>query len=72
MKFLAQYDSFILEQMDSFFKDLDDSKKNIKLFTSFEPSHCNYTKTDIIVADPKRRFYPKIKTTIKKHNNEIF
>lgn len=66
------FDSFVEEQTEDFFEDFENSKKNIKLFTSFSKISAHYEKTDIKVSMPKKRFNSKIKIMNKTNNKGIF
>jgi hypothetical protein len=69
---LKTFDSFVNEQIDDFFKDFDDSKKNIKLFSTFSKLSHGYEKTEIKVNEPKKKFQPKVRVMNKKNNKGIF
>lgn len=67
---LKKYDSFVNEQIEDFYGDYEDSKKRIKLFTSFTKSILSHDKKDIKIAEqPKKKFQPKIKVA-KYINND--
>lgn len=66
------YESFVNEQIEDFFEDFEDSKKNIKLFTSFSRISTQYEKTEIKVSEPKKRFRSKVKVMNKKNDKGIF
>ena len=56
MSGLKTFESFVNEQVKDFFEDFEDSKKNIKLFTSFSKISTQYEKTEIKVSQPKNGF----------------
>lgn len=73
MSGLKNYNSFVNEQVEDFFDDLEDSKKNIKLFTHFTKLSSTYEKTEIkFTEEPKKKFQSKIKIMSKKNPNNIF
>jgi hypothetical protein len=72
MSGLKTFESFVNEQVDDFFEDFEDSKKNIKLFTSFSKISTQYDKTEIKVSQPKKRFQSKVKVMNKKNDKGIF
>jgi len=72
MNDLKTYNTFVNNQIENFFDDLNDSNKRIKLFTSFSRISHKYEKTDISIAIPKKKFQSKIKLMSKKSNNGIF
>lgn len=72
MSGLKTFESFVNEQVKDFFEDFEDSKKNIKLFTSFSKISTQYEKTEIKVPQPKKRFQSKVKVMNKKNDKGIF
>jgi len=72
MSGLKTFEYFVNEQLEDFFEDFEDSKKNIKLFTSFSKISPQYEKTEIKVTQPKKKFQPKVKVMNKKNDNGIF
>lgn len=66
MNDLKIYDTFVNEQIDDFFDDLETSKKRIKLFTTFSKISCNYETTNIKISLPKQKFQSKVKLINKK------
>jgi hypothetical protein len=72
MSGLKTFEYFVSEQIEDFFDDFDDSKKNIKLFTEFSKISTQYEKTEIKVPQPKKRFQPKVRIMNKKNNKGIF
>lgn len=72
MSGLKTFESFVNEQVEDFFEDFEDSKKNIKLFTSFFKISTQYEKTEIKMPQPKKRFQSKVKVMNKKNDKGIF
>ena len=72
MNGLKTFECFVNEQLEDFFEDFEDSKKNIKLFTSFSKISMKYEKTEIKVSPPKKRFQAKVKVMNKKNDKGIF
>lgn len=72
MSGLKTFESFVNEQEEYFFEDFKDSKKNIKLFTSFSKILTQYENTEINVSQPKKRFQAKVRVMNKKNNKGIF
>jgi hypothetical protein len=72
MNGLKILEHFVNEQLEYFFEDFEDSKKNIKLFTSFPKISTWYERTEIKIPQPKRKFQPKIKIKNKSNNKGIF
>ena len=61
------------EQLEDFFEDFENSKKNIKLFTSFSKTSAEYKKKEIEITEPpKKKFQPKVKVINKLNNKGIF
>lgn len=69
---IKTFESFVNEQLDDFFEDLNDSKKNIKLFTTFSKILAKYENTEIKMTQPKQKFQTKIRTMNKRNNKGIF
>lgn len=72
MNNLKIINSFVNDQLEDFFNDFADSKKNIKLFSVFSKISATYEKSDIKISSPKKSFKSKIKVTNKKSNKNIF
>lgn len=71
MSGLKTFDSFVNEQIEDFFEDFEDSKKNIKLFTSFSKISTQYEKTEFKVKEePKKKFQSKVKVMNKRKNDK--
>ena len=66
---IKNYDRFVTEQFDDFYKDFENSKKRLKLFTRFTKIDADVTDTNFTLPQPKKKFQPKIKN-YKKTNND--
>jgi len=66
---LKNYNNFVNEEVDDFYKDLEDSNKRLKLFSTFNKSELNQVKTKFYITEPKKKFRPKVKG-YKKINND--
>jgi len=66
---LKNFDIFVNEEIDDFYKDLENSNKKIKLFSTFNKSKLSEVKTSFSVPEPKKKFRPKVKG-YKKSNND--
>jgi hypothetical protein len=66
---LKNYSNFVSEEVDDFYKDLEDSNKKLKLFSTFNKSELSHIKTNFSVSEPKKKFQPKVKG-YKKINND--
>lgn len=67
---IKNYDNFVSEQFDDFYKDLETSKKKLRLFTKFTKIETEEVKTNFTLPEPKKRFQPKIKNYKKLNNNK--
>lgn len=73
MSGFKKIDFFVSEQLEDFFDDLENSKKNIKLFTAFSKISTQYEKTEIQVPVPKKKFQSKVRVmNNKKTDKGIF
>ncbi len=72
MNDLKIYKEFVNDQLNDFYDDFNDSKKRIKLFTTFSSISLSYEKSDIKIASPKKRFQSKVKLMNKKNDKGIF
>jgi hypothetical protein len=72
MSGLKTFDSFVNEQIDDFFENFEDSKKNIRLFSTFSKLSHKYEKTEIKVNEPKKKFQAKVRVMNKKNDKGIF
>jgi len=65
---LKNYNNFVSEEVDDFYKDLENSNKRLKLFATFNKSKIEQVKTSFSIPAPKK-FQPKVKG-FKKINND--
>jgi flavodoxin len=72
MNNLKTFSSFVNEQLDDFFEDFANSKKNIRLFSTFSTFSYNYERTEIKVNEFKKKFQPKLKIMNTNKNKGIF
>ena len=65
---------FVDNEIESFFDDLNDNKKKLRLFTIFDKSNINYEKIEISIDETKRsnKSIVKIKTKVNNNSNIIF
>ena len=66
---LKNYNNFVTEEVDDFYKDLENSNKRLKLFSTFNKSKLDSVETNFSIPKPKKRFQPKVKG-FKKINND--
>lgn len=66
---VKNYNTFVTEEIDDFYKDLENSNKKLKLFSTFTKSEVKEIKTSFSISAPKKKFQPKIKG-FKKSNND--
>tara|TARA_R100001460_G_scaffold78114_1_gene119076 strand:+ start:824 stop:1042 length:219 start_codon:yes stop_codon:yes gene_type:complete len=66
---IKNYCSFVNEEIDDFYKDLENSNKRLKLFSTFSKSELSEVKTNFSITEPKKKFQPKVKG-YKKINND--
>lgn len=66
---LKKYNNFVSEEIDDFYKDLENSNRKLKLFSTFTKSTLGEVKTSFSLPEPKKRFQPKVKG-YKKINND--
>jgi len=66
---IKNFDIFVNEEIDDFYKDLENSNKKLKLFSTFNKSKLSEVKTSFSISEPKKKFRPKIKN-YKKSNND--
>ena len=57
------------EEVDDFYKDLENSNKRLKLFATFSKSEVSQVKTNFSIPAPKKKFQPKVKG-FKKINKD--
>ena len=59
---LKNYNNFVSEEVNDFYKDLEDSNKKLKLFSTFNKSELSNVETKFsITEEPKKKFQPKVK-----------
>tara|TARA_B100000497_G_scaffold125086_1_gene160894 strand:- start:96 stop:314 length:219 start_codon:yes stop_codon:yes gene_type:complete len=66
---VQNYNTFVTEEIDDFYKDLENSNKKLKLFSTFTKSELKEIKTSFSLPEPKKKFQPKVKG-FKKSNND--
>jgi|TARA_Y100000389_G_scaffold132229_1_gene129636 hypothetical protein len=66
---VKNYNTFVTEEIDDFYKDLESSNKKLKLFSTFTKSTLDEVKTSFSLPEPKKKFQPKVKG-FKKSNND--
>ena len=66
---LKSYNNFVSEDVDDFYKDLEDSNKRLKVFSTFNKSELDEVKTNFSIPAPKKKFQPKVKG-FKKINKD--
>jgi len=66
---VKNYNTFVTEEIDDFYKDLENSNKKLKLFSTFTKSELKEIKTSFSLPEPKKKFQPKVKG-FKKSNND--
>jgi|TARA_R100000081_G_C4681319_1_gene97643 hypothetical protein len=66
---IKNFDIFVNEEIDDFYKDLENSNKKLKLFSTFNKSKLSEVKTSFSIPEPKKKFRPKVKN-YKKSNND--
>lgn len=69
MMSIKKYNDFVTEEIDDFYKDLENSNKRLKLFSTFNKSELSDVKTKFSITEPKKKFQPKVKG-FKKINND--
>ena len=67
---IKKYDDYLKEELDTFYDDLEDSKKRLKLIAKFTKFKGIHKGKEIKVSEiPKKKFQPKVKN-FKKNNND--
>tara|TARA_R100001377_G_scaffold77261_1_gene54468 strand:- start:263 stop:481 length:219 start_codon:yes stop_codon:yes gene_type:complete len=66
---LKNYNSFVNEEIDDFYNDLEESNKKLRLFSTFTKSTLGKVETKFSIPEPKKKFQPKVKG-YKKINND--
>ena len=69
---IKKYEEFVVEQIDDFHDDFENSKKRIRLFTKFDKIELSKKDTGFMLPQPKKKFQPKIKKYKKTNNKGIF
>ena len=70
MMSLKNYNNFVNEEVDDFYKDLENSNKRLKLFATFNKSELDNVKSNFSITEvPKKKFQPKVKG-FKKINKD--
>jgi hypothetical protein len=69
MMSLKNYNNFVNEEIDDFYKDLESNSKRLKLFSTFGKSELDEVKTNFSIPAPKKKFQPKVKG-FKKINKD--
>jgi len=73
MNDIKKYNDFLNENMEEFYKDLDDSRKHIKLFVDFESNNSlSYSGKTFKVKSTKKKFKPSVKQFKKQSDKNIF
>jgi|TARA_R110000765_G_scaffold408530_2_gene506327 hypothetical protein len=66
---IKNYDNFVSEEIDDFYKDSENSKRKLRLFSTFTKSTLGEVKSSFVIPEPKKKFQPKVKG-YKKINND--
>jgi len=66
---IQKYNNFVSEEIDDFYKDLEEGSKKLRLFSKFSKSVLGEVKTSFTIPEPKKKFQPKVKG-YKKINND--
>jgi len=69
MMSFKKYNNFVSEEIDDFYKDLENSSRKLRLFSKFNKSIFDDVKTTFSLPPPKKKFQPKVKS-YKKINND--
>jgi hypothetical protein len=69
MMSLKKYNNFVSEELNDFYKDLENGSRKLRLFSTFNKSILGEFKTNFMLPQPKKRFQPKVKS-YKKINND--
>jgi hypothetical protein len=67
---IKNYISFVNEEIDDFYDDLNTDNKRLKFFANFDKSDLKKVKTNFYLPEPKKRFQPKVKSYKKSNNNK--
>jgi hypothetical protein len=66
---MQKYNSFVSEEIDDFYKDVEEGNKKLRLFSTFSKSVLGEVNTTFSIPEPKKKFQPKVKG-YKKINND--
>jgi|TARA_R110000787_G_scaffold134716_1_gene247099 hypothetical protein len=66
---IKNYNNFVSEEIDDFYKDSENSKRKLRLFSTFTKSTLGEVKSSFVIPEPKKKFQPKVKG-YKKINND--
>tara|TARA_R110000765_G_scaffold130736_2_gene229257 strand:- start:301 stop:519 length:219 start_codon:yes stop_codon:yes gene_type:complete len=67
---IKNYISFVNEEIDDFYDDLNTDSKKLKFFANFDKTELKEVKTSFSLPVPKKRFQPKVKSYKKSNNNK--
>tara|TARA_R110000772_G_scaffold168556_1_gene280320 strand:+ start:75 stop:293 length:219 start_codon:yes stop_codon:yes gene_type:complete len=67
---IQKYNNFVSEEIDDFYKDLENGSKKLRLFSNFSKSVLGEVRTSFSIPEPKKRFQPKVKGYKKINNNK--
>tara|TARA_R100000900_G_C3235667_1_gene144071 strand:- start:45 stop:263 length:219 start_codon:yes stop_codon:yes gene_type:complete len=67
---IKNYTSFVNEEIDDFYKDLENSNKKLKFLSKFSKLKLGEVKTNFSLPEPKKKFQPKVKGYKKTNNNK--
>ena len=70
MMSLKNYNNFVNEEIDDFYKDLESNSKRLKLFSTFGKSELDEVKTNFSIPAPKKKFQAKVKGFKKSNKDE--
>jgi hypothetical protein len=66
---IKNYNNFVSEEIDDFYKDSENSKRKLRLFSTFTKSTLGEVKSSFVIPEPKKKFQPKVRG-YKKINND--
>ena len=66
---IKNYNNFVSDEIDDFYKDSENSKRKLRLFSTFTKSTLGEVKSSFVIPEPKKKFQPKVKG-YKKINND--
>ena len=67
---MQKYNNFVSDEIDDFYKDLEEGSKKLRLFSKFTKSVLGEVKTNFSIPEPKKKFQPKVKGYKKVNNNK--